>query len=87
MAQGTKSLHSIRNYMRKVMLKYQHVHPPPCIYVLFNRLFSFARKEILAPTLYVASLYSSDSINISYNFCTQHNQTHIIILRYSSTKR
>ena len=25
MAQGTKCLHAIRNYMRKVKLKYQHV--------------------------------------------------------------
>ena len=28
MAQGTRCLHAIRNYMRKVTLKYQHVHPP-----------------------------------------------------------
>ena len=27
MAQGTKCLHAIRNYMRKVKLKYQHVPP------------------------------------------------------------
>ena len=27
MAQGTKWLHAIRNYMRKVKLKYQHVPP------------------------------------------------------------
>jgi len=43
MAQGTKCLHAICNYMRKVKLKYQHVHPTPtlhinvnfCMYILF----------------------------------------------------
>ena len=53
---------------------------PPCIYALSNRLFSFVRKEILAPTLYVASLYSSDNINISHDSVLMHNQTYIIIL-------
>ena len=28
MAQGTKCLHAIWNYIRKVKLKYQHVPPP-----------------------------------------------------------
>ena len=36
MAQGTQCLHAIRNYMRKVMLKYQHVHPaPPTLFNFF----------------------------------------------------
>ena len=31
MAQGTKCLHAISNYMRKVKLKYQHVPPYPTL--------------------------------------------------------
>ena len=34
MAQGTQCLHAICNYMRKVKLKYQHVHPvPPTLHI------------------------------------------------------
>ena len=32
MAQGTKCLHAICNYMRKVKLKYQHVRPAPALH-------------------------------------------------------
>ena len=33
MAQGTKCLHAICNYMRKVKLKYQHVRPAPALHI------------------------------------------------------
>ena len=44
MAQGTKCLHAIWNYMRKVKLKYQHVLPTtPC---LIMYLLSFTYRTL-----------------------------------------
>ena len=66
MAQGTQCLHAIRNYMRKVKLKYQHVHPLTlqlinvCVTIVFVFSLLF-RVQVISAEKSVIRLITYDS--------------------------